>query len=111
MCWWIRCAVARQPGTGFGSTCSTCPRNSDPPRPEHLLQLVSGCDFELVVTAVAGLFVGPPAQKHGRVAEAVPFHVIVLPFADPLYPARLPEQILPLAPAALAPRHAPRPRL
>jgi len=50
----------------IASTCMHVPEKSSGPRaPEHLLQLVSGCDFELVVAALLGLFVGPPAQNTG----------------------------------------------
>src|SRR4051812_225032 len=41
-------------------------------------------------------------------AEAVALQVVVLDLADPLDPNRLPGQILPRAPAALAARHARR---
>src|SRR5256885_11404822 len=77
-------------------------------RAELLLELVRGCDLELIVAAVLRLLVRAPAQEIGCVAEAVALHVVVLHFADALDPQRLPRQILAGAPAALAAGHARR---
>src|SRR6185369_4773276 len=71
-------------------------------------ELVSGRDFELIVTAVCGIFVRPPALKHRRVAEAVALHVVVLHLADALDLQRFPRQILARTPAALPAGHAAR---
>src|SRR5439155_10194359 len=75
---------------------------------EHLLQLVSGCDLELVVAAVLGLLVRSPALEYRAVAKPVAFHMIVLHLAHPLDPQRLPGKILAGTPAALAAGHAAR---
>src|SRR5207302_248661 len=72
-----------------------------PSRAEHLLELVGRGDFELIVAAVDRPLVGAPPLKNRGVTEAVPLHVIVLHFADPLDSKRLPGEILSGAPAAL----------
>src|SRR5262249_39494532 len=118
----IRCAGASRPGRGSASTSSmsrrSCgrARGSSIPtirrlrrglrlRGENLLQGEGARDLELIVAAIGGILVGPPAQEGGAVAEAVAFHVVVLHFTHPLDPQRLPRQVLPLAPAALASGH------
>ena len=75
-------------------------------RAEDLLELVSLRDLELIVPAVLRLLVGTPSQEDGRVPEAIALEMVVLHLADPLDPERLPREILPRAPSALAPRHA-----
>ena len=75
-------------------------------RAEDLLELVRRRDLELIVAAVGRRLVGPPAQEHRRVAEAVALHVVVLHLAHALDAQRLPRQILAGAPAALAAGHA-----
>src|SRR5712671_5644281 len=105
MCSWIKCAAARQRGTGFASTSSACRRSSGP---EHLLELVSRCDFQLIVTAGLGFLVRPPTLEDRRVAEPIAFHMIVLHLAHALDPERLPREVLAGAPAALSARHAAR---
>ena len=72
---------------------------------EHLLQLERRGHLELVIAAIRGRLVGAPALEDGRVAEAVALQVVVLHFADPLGPHRLPAQVLAAAPAALGSRH------
>jgi len=57
-----------------------------PARAEHVLELVGGRHLQLIVPAVFGSIVGPPAEKNGGVAEAVALHVVVLHLADPLDP-------------------------
>src|SRR5437762_10902305 len=75
---------------------------------EDLLELVRRRDFELIVTAVGGRLVGPPALKDRGVPESPPLHVIVFDLADALDAQRLPRQILAGAPAALTAGHARR---
>src|SRR5437762_9208617 len=75
-------------------------------RAEDLLELVRRRDLELVVAAVAGLFVRSPPLKDRRVAEPLPLHVVVLHLAHALDPKRFPGQILAGAPAALPAGHA-----
>src|SRR5437762_12895136 len=102
---WTKCAAGHRPGTAFGSTCNTFPKSSGP---ENLLQLVGRRDLELVVTAVLGLFVRPPALKHRRVPEPIALQVIVLHLGDALDAERLPRHIFAAAPAALRAGHAAR---
>ena len=64
-------------------------------------QLVGRGDLELVVAAVLGPLVRPPAEEDRGVAEPVALKVVVLHLAHPLDPERLPGEILPRAPAAL----------
>src|SRR3989442_1394050 len=102
MCSWIKCGDAHRHGTAFESTCNTFPKSSGP---KHLLQLVGRRDFELIVAAVAGLFVGPPPLEYRRMPEPITLEVIVLHFCDALDAQRLPRHVLPCAPATLrAPR-------
>ena len=75
-------------------------------RRENLCQLLRRNDFELRIGAVARPLVGSPPPKLRRVTEAPALHVIVCDLDDQLGPQRLPRQILALAPAALAARHA-----
>src|SRR5262245_21977055 len=82
------------------------------PRAEDLLELVRSRDLELIVPAILGPLVGPPAQKKGGVAETLALQMVVLHFADPFDADRLPRQILARAPATLSaghPRQFPRP--
>ena len=58
------------------------------------------------IGAVARLFVDTPPAKLRHVPEASALHVLVRDFDHQLGPQRLPRQILALAPAALASRHA-----
>src|SRR6202165_1452456 len=76
--------------------------------PEDLLQFVGLGDFQLIVAAVTRLLVGPPAQEHRRVTEAVALEVVVLDLAHALDTHRPPRHILAGAPAALPARHATR---
>ncbi len=75
-------------------------------RAEDLRELVRRRDLELIVAAVVRLPVGPPAQEHRRVPEAIALQVVVLHLAHALDPQRLPRQILAGAPAALPAGHA-----
>src|SRR5947209_18951735 len=103
MCSWIKCVDAHRHGTAFESTCNTFPKSSGP---EHLLQLVGRRDFELIVAAVAGLFVRPPPLKDRRMPEAITLEMVVLHLGDPLDAQWLPRHILDCAPASLRARHA-----
>src|SRR5262249_5200976 len=76
------------------------------PRRENLLELIGAGGLELVVAAFRRRLVRAPAQKRGRVAEAVALQVIVFHLAHALDAQRLPRQVLARAPAALAARHA-----
>src|ERR1700746_1747033 len=62
-------------------------------------------DFELGIRAVARLLVRAPSAKLRCVTEAVALHVVVGDFDDQFGTERLPRQVLPLAPTALATRH------
>src|SRR5262245_5092293 len=73
---------------------------------EDLLELVRRRDLELIVPTIGRSLVGSPALEDRRVPEAAALHVVVLHLADTLHPQRLPRQIFPRAPAALAARHA-----
>src|SRR5262249_57830263 len=72
---------------------------------EDRRQLVGGRDLELIVTAVRGGLVGPPAQERGRVTEAPSLQMIVLHLADALDAKRLPREVLAGIPAASRARH------
>src|SRR5437868_10067432 len=111
MSWSIRCVEDLRRGTAFASTCNMYPRSSGPAGGKHLLQLVCRSDVELIVAAVLGFLVRPPALKDRRVSKPVAFHMIVLHLAYALDPQRLPRQILAGAPAALAAGHPARLRL
>src|SRR5580765_4642619 len=89
------------PTSGLGSAIPAA-------RAEHLLELVRGRDLELVVAAVDRPLIGTPSLEDGRVTESRALHVIVFHFAHPFDAKRLPRQIFPRAPAALAARHARR---
>src|SRR5262249_6404107 len=67
---------------------------------------VGGRDLELIVTAVRGGLVGPPAQEGGRVTEAASLQMIVLHLADAFDAKRLPREGLAGIPAAPRARHA-----
>src|SRR5437870_2711 len=69
-------------------------------------QLLRRNHFELGIRAVARLLIGAPPSKVRKVAEAGALHVFVGDFDHQLGPQRLPRQVLALAPAALATRHA-----
>src|SRR5262245_15085727 len=73
---------------------------------ENLLEFVSASDLELIVAALPRRLVRPPSQENGGMAEAITLQVVVLDLAHPLYPQRLPREILPGAPPALPTRHA-----
>ena len=90
--------AARAGGAAAGSGAAGSGRGTRPRRPS---QLVGRRDLELVVAAVAGRLVRPPAQEDRRVAEAVALQVVVLHLAHALDPQRLPGQVLAGAPAAL----------
>src|SRR5262245_12007028 len=78
---------------------------------EDRRQLVRRDHLELRVAALArGLVRTPPPELRG-VAEAPALHVVVRDLDHQLRPERLPREILALAPAAVAPRHALRTRL
>src|SRR5579864_3691899 len=81
------------------------PRGSAGPG-ENRHQLLRGNDFQLCVGAVTRLLVRPPSSKVRQVAEAGALHMFVSDFDYQLGPQRLPRQVLALAPAALAARHA-----
>ncbi len=76
------------------------------PAGENRHQLLRRNDFELGIGAVARLLVGAPSAKLRHVTEAAALHVLVGDFDHQLGPQRLPRQVLALAPAALAARHA-----
>src|SRR5207244_1631897 len=84
------------------------PAASGAPRPrrEDLVELVGARDLELIVTAVGGPLVRPPAQERRGVSKAIALQVVVLDLAHPFDPQRLPREILTGAPAALPPGHA-----
>src|SRR2546425_10194440 len=103
MCSWIKCGDAHRHGTAFESTCNTFPKSSGP---KHLLQLVGRRDFELIVAAIAGLFVGPPSLEYRRMPEPIALDMVVLHLRDPVDAQWLPRHILACAPAALRARHA-----
>ena len=75
-------------------------------RQRKLRQLLRRNDFELGVRAVARLLVRAPPAKLRRVTEAAALHVLVSDFDHQFGTQRLPRQVLALAPAALAARHA-----
>src|SRR5438105_2370256 len=62
--------------------------------PEDPRELVRGRFLELIVAAVAGLFVGPPALERRRVPEPVALEVIVRNLCHAFEPQRLPGQVL-----------------
>src|SRR6266571_568302 len=68
-------------------------------------QLVSGCDFQLIVAAVLRAFVEAPANEMRSVTKPRALHVIVRDFANALRTQRLPAQILAAIPPASASRH------
>src|SRR6188768_401729 len=74
-------------------------------RAEHLLELVRSRDFELVVAAVLGPFVGTPSEERRCVTEAIALHVIVFDLAHALDAQRFPGQVLACAPAAVTAGH------
>ena len=74
-------------------------------RAEHLRELVSGRDLELIVAAVGRLLVRAPALEDRGVTEAIALQVVVLHLADALDAQRLPREILARAPAALPAGH------
>src|SRR6185369_12415490 len=86
--------AARAAGAAAGSGAAGSRR-------ENLGQLVGRGHLELIVAAVLGALVRPPAEEDGGVAEPVPLQMIVLHLAHPLDPERLPGEVLPRAPAAL----------
>src|SRR5690606_11407563 len=61
--------------------------------------------FELVIAARLRRLVGPPAQERRGMTEAVALQMVVFDLADPLWPQRLPSQVLAGAPAAACARH------
>src|SRR6266478_5860738 len=69
-------------------------------------QLVWRNHLELSIRTVARVLVGAPFSKLRQVTEAGTLHVLVGDFNYQLGPQRLPRQVLALAPAALATRHA-----
>src|SRR5215831_13780430 len=75
---------------------------------ENHRQLFGRNNFELGIRAVARLLVRAPPAKLRCVTEAVALHVVVSDFDDQFRTQRLPRQVLALAPAALAARHAVR---
>src|SRR5204863_259470 len=75
---------------------------------ENLGELGRRRDLELVVATLRRQLVGTPAEKDGRVSEAIALHVVVLHLADALDPQRLPGQVLAGTPAALPARHPDR---
>src|SRR5437762_4154615 len=112
MFWSIRCAGDFTRGRGFASTCSTSPPPSGRRRKlsirtsartigatsapltrgaEHVLELVSRRDLELIVAAVGRLLVGPPPQEDRRVSKALPLHMVVLDLAHAFDPQRFPR--------------------
>src|SRR5882724_10480962 len=74
--------------------------------PKNRCQLVRRNHFELRIRAVARLLVRAPSAKMRHVPEASALHVLISDFHHQLGPQRLPRQVLALAPAALATRHA-----
>ena len=65
-----------------------------------------GCrDLELVVAAILGSLVRPPAQERRGMPEAIALQVVVLHLAHALDAQRLPRQVLARAPATLRARH------
>src|SRR5262249_26531837 len=70
------------------------------------LELLRRDHLELCVGARARVFVRSPAAELRRVSEARALHVVVADLGDELRAQRLPREVLPLAPAALAARHA-----
>src|SRR6185369_6266083 len=73
---------------------------------ENLLELIGAGGLELVVAARRRRPVRAPAQKSGRVPEAVALQVIVFHLAHALDAQRLPRQVLARAPPALPAGHA-----
>src|ERR1700752_1412760 len=74
---------------------------------EDLFDLVRCDDFELLVGAVGGFFVGAPAAELGGVTKTIALHVFVSYLRDQLRPQRFPRQILPRTPPALRARNSP----
>src|SRR6188768_3073650 len=68
-------------------------------RAEDVRQLERRRDLQLIVRAVLGALVGPPALKDGGVAKPIALQVVVLHFAHALDAQWLPRQILAGAPA------------
>ena len=76
------------------------------PAGENRGQFVRRNHFELGISAVARPLVRAPPSKMRHVPEAGALHVLISDFDHQLGPQRLPRQVLALAPAALAARHA-----
>src|SRR5579884_2644872 len=69
---------------------------------EHSRQLSRHRRLQLGIGAGRRLAVRAPALEGGGVAEAVPLHVVVGDLADQVGPHRLPRQVAPGVPAAVA---------
>src|SRR5712691_7110510 len=73
---------------------------------ENRRQLLGRNNFELGIGAVVRLFVHAPSAKLRSVSKAASLHVVVGDFDHQLASEWFPRQVLALAPAALAARHA-----
>ena len=73
---------------------------------ENRCQFLRWYDFELVIGAVARLFVSSPSAELRDMTEAAALHVIVSHFHHQFGSQWFPRQVLALTPAALAARHA-----
>jgi hypothetical protein len=109
---WTRIRVNLRPRAGRAASCgrSARPRLRSVgwldasaacvARAEDALQLVGGCDFQLIVAAILRRLVGTPAQELGAVPETRALHVVERHLAHALGPQRLPAQVLAAIPAA-----------
>src|SRR3954462_12402572 len=94
-CSWTQCGGVRPPGRACASIFNMClrrciRRRTQLSRPEHLLELVSGRDLELIVAAVARRLVRPPPEERRRMPETIALQVVVLHFAHSFDAERLP---------------------
>src|SRR5437773_11864124 len=75
-------------------------------RAEDLFELERRGDVQLIVAAVARLFVGPPSEERRRVPETVALQVVVFDLAHSFDTQWFPRQVFAGTPAALAAAHA-----
>src|SRR6202035_3355270 len=102
-------------GNGVRSALRRLPRmtrervwRASPTAGENRHQLLWRNNFELGIGAVARLLVRAPPSKLRHVTETGALHVFVSDFHHQFGTQWLPRQVLALAPAALATRHAMR---
>src|SRR5262245_62650256 len=99
--------MTTQLANGVSGTLRSGIEGSDSaPGREYLCQFRRQDNFNLLIRAVARLFVLAPPSELRDVAKPAPLHVIVRNFQNQLRSQRLPREILALAPTTLCPRHA-----